>query len=78
MREPTIFEKIIAGEIPSTKIRENDDFIAILDVFPNCKGQTLVITKQWHSSDLSQMPSDAYASFMLAAKEVSLLLKKGL
>jgi len=36
MREPSIFEKIVAGEIPSTKIRENDEFLAILDVFPNC------------------------------------------
>lgn len=76
MREPSIFEKIVAGEIPSTKIRENDEFLAILDVFPNCKWQTLVIPKQRYDSDISLMPDDVYSRYMLAVKEVILLLKK--
>jgi histidine triad (HIT) family protein len=41
----TLFSKIIAGEIPSYKIAENDRFFAFLDVFPLRDGHTLVIPK---------------------------------
>ena len=39
----TIFSKIIAGEIPSYKIAENDKFFAFLDIFPLREGHVLVI-----------------------------------
>ena len=39
----TIFSKIIAGEIPSYKVAENDRFYAFLDINPLVKGHTLVI-----------------------------------
>lgn len=42
----TIFDKIIAGEIPCHKVAENDDFLAFLDVFPLQKGHVLVIPKK--------------------------------
>ena len=41
----TIFSKIIAGEIPSYKIVENDLFYAFLDIFPLVKGHVLVVPK---------------------------------
>jgi histidine triad (HIT) family protein len=41
----TIFSRIIAGEIPSYKIAENDQFYAFLDIFPLREGHTLVIPK---------------------------------
>jgi len=41
----TIFSKIIAGEIPSYKIAENEHFFAFLDIFPLREGHTLVIPK---------------------------------
>lgn len=41
----SIFSKIIAGEIPSYKIAENEHFIAFLDVFPLVKGHVLVVPK---------------------------------
>lgn len=41
----TIFEKIIAGEIPSYKVAETDKFLAFLDAFPLKAGHTLVIPK---------------------------------
>ena len=41
----TIFSKIIAGEIPSYKIAENENFFAFLDIFPLRKGHTLVVPK---------------------------------
>ena len=42
----TIFSKIVAGEIPSYKVAENDKFYAFLDINPLVKGHTLVIPKQ--------------------------------
>ena len=42
---PSIFSRIIAGEIPSFKIAENDSFYAFLDVFPLSEGHTLVVPK---------------------------------
>jgi histidine triad (HIT) family protein len=41
-----IFSKIIAGEIPSYKIAENDRFYAFLDIFPLVEGHTLVVPKK--------------------------------
>lgn len=70
-----IFCKIIAGEIPSVKIWEDDDFIAILDVFPVCKGQTLVIPKRHYDSDIFLMDNDIYTQFMLATKKVVTIMK---
>jgi histidine triad (HIT) family protein len=42
----SIFSKIIAGEIPSYKIAENDRFYAFLDIFPLVEGHTLVVPKK--------------------------------
>lgn len=41
----TIFSKIIAGEIPSYKISENEKFYAFLDIFPLAKGHVLIVPK---------------------------------
>ncbi len=42
---PTLFTKIINGEIPCYKIAEDADFLAFLDINPNAKGHTLCIPK---------------------------------
>ena len=42
---PTIFTKIINGEIPSYKIDENEKFFAFLDIFPLKEGHVLVVPK---------------------------------
>jgi histidine triad (HIT) family protein len=41
----TLFSKIIAGEIPSYKISENERFFAFLDIYPLREGHTLVVPK---------------------------------
>ncbi|MCX6824733.1 MAG: HIT domain-containing protein [candidate division SR1 bacterium] len=73
-----VFCKIVAGEIPSVKIWEDDNFFAIFDIFPNCKGQTLVISKEHHDSDIFVLQDDYYAKYTLAVKKVISLLKQGL
>ncbi|MEK7478172.1 MAG: HIT family protein [Patescibacteria group bacterium] len=45
-----IFCKIINGEIPSNKIYEDEDFIAILDIKPNNLGHALIIPKEHHKN----------------------------
>ena len=42
----SIFSRIVAGEIPSYKIAEDDRYYAFLDINPLAKGHTLVIPKQ--------------------------------
>lgn len=42
----SIFSRIVAGEIPSHKVAENDEFFAFLDINPVAIGHTLVIPKQ--------------------------------
>jgi diadenosine tetraphosphate (Ap4A) HIT family hydrolase len=73
-----IFCKIIKGEVPSFKIWEDDEFLAILDINPNTKGMTLVLTKEHFDSDAFEMPDDVYQKLMLASKKVSKILKRGL
>ncbi len=71
-----IFCKINSGEIPSYKIRENNKFIAILDLYPNCRGQALLISKQHYDSDLfATHNKELYQEVILASDEVIQLLK---
>ncbi|CAN5415892.1 hypothetical protein BH10BAC5_BH10BAC5_18940 [soil metagenome] len=76
--ENCIFCKIVRGEIPSYKIYEDDRFIAILDIFPNTKGMTLVIPKAHFSSYAFDMNDDDYTAFMLAAKKVGKIIDEKL
>lgn len=73
-----IFCKIVKGEIPSYKIYEDKDFIAILDLFPNTKGMSLVLTKDHYDSYVIEMDDKAYSEFFLAAKKVCKLLDEKL
>jgi len=73
-----VFCKIVAEEIPSIKIWENDQCIAILDAFPACKAQVVVLPKNHCSSDIFILDDILYTQLMLASKEVVALLKKWL
>jgi len=73
-----IFCKIIKREIDSAKIWEDKDFLAILDVNPNTKGMTLVLTKKHYDSYAFKIPKKIYQKFMLATKKVAKILEKGL
>jgi len=73
-----IFCKIVKGEIPSVKIWEDKNFLAILDLFPNTKGMTVVLPKKHFNSDAIQMNDKIYKDFFVAAKKVAIFLKKGL
>jgi len=78
MTESCLFCRIVKGEIPCYKIWEDDDFFAFLDIFPNIRGQTLVIPKKHRQSDAFKLEDEELAEFVKAAKKVSKLLEKGL
>lgn len=71
---PTIFSRIVAGEIPCHKVWEDDRHLAFLDINPWCYGHTLVIPKAEHAY-LFDMPEADYAALHAAAAKVARLLK---
>lgn len=71
----TIFSKIIAGEIPSYKIAENDRFFAFLDIFPLAEGHTLVIPKI-EVDKFFDLPDDYMAEMLLFAKPIARAIEK--
>lgn len=71
---PTIFSRIIAGEIPCHKVWEDAKHFAFLDINPWCEGHTLVIPKT-EQAYLFDMPDADYAALHAAAKHVATLLK---
>jgi histidine triad (HIT) family protein len=72
---PSIFTKIIKGEIPSYKIVENDRFLVFLDAFPLKEGHTLVIPKQ-EVDYLFDLDDTTYRELMELSKKVALAIKK--
>ena len=65
-----IFSKIAAGEIPSYKCAENDQFYAFLDINPVAKGHTLVIPRK-EIDYIFDMSDDDLAAFEVFAKKVA-------
>ncbi len=77
-KDDCIFCKIVEGKIPSVKIWEDEDYLAILDNSPNMEGMTLVMTKEHHDSYAFDMPRVEYKNFMAATKKVAKFLERGL
>ena len=73
-----LFCKIANKEIPAQIVRENEDYLAILDLFPNRKGVTLVIPKKHQDSDLTEVGDEPLKKGILASKKVMQLLKEKL
>ena len=70
-----IFSKIAAGEIPSYKCAEDEQFYAFLDINPLAKGHTLVIPRR-EVDYIFDMDDDEIAAFQVFAKKVAVALKK--
>ncbi len=64
-----VFCKIIKGEIPSTKVYEDDDVLAILDVSQVTRGHTLVMPKK-HYKNMLDCPSDILHKVMDVAQRI--------
>lgn len=71
----TIFSRIIAGEIPSFKIAENDQFYAFLDVFPLAPGHTLVVPKK-EVDNLFDMDESDLSAILQFARPIAKAIEK--
>lgn len=74
-KEPSVFTKIINGEIPAYKIYEDDKIIAILDVHPVKEGHTLVIPKK-QIDHLWDLDDEDYFYITSKAKEIAVHIRK--
>ncbi len=71
----TIFSKIIAGEIPSYKISENDQFFAFLDIFPLREGHVLVVPKT-ETDNLFDLPEEYLSKLLIFAQPIAKAIEK--
>ena len=71
----TIFSKIIAGEIPSYKIAENENFFAFLDIFPLVEGHVLIIAKI-EVDKFFDLPDTYLNALLLFAKPIAHAIEK--
>ncbi|MDR0427949.1 MAG: HIT family protein [Dysgonamonadaceae bacterium] len=71
----TVFSKIIAGEISSYKIAEDENFYSFLDINPVAKGHVLVIPKQ-EIDYIFDLSDDTLAQMMLFSKKVAKAMSK--
>ncbi|GAB3888201.1 HIT family protein [Spirosoma agri] len=74
---PSIFSRIVAGEIPAHKIAETDDYLAFLDVMPTTMGHTLVIPKK-EVDYIFDLDDDLYGGLMAFAKKVAPAIEKAI
>lgn len=75
--ENCIFCKIIAGEIPSNTIYEDDEFKVILDAGPATKGHALILPKE-HYADLYQIDENVAADAIKLAKRLAIRMEEKL
>ena len=72
----TIFSKIVAGEIPSYKVAEDENFYAFLDINPMAKGHTLVVPKKTEEDYIFRLDDNTFAGLMQFSKRVAEAIEK--
>lgn len=65
-----LFCKIVAGDIPATKVHEDDETLAFLDINPVSEGHTLVIPKD-HFENVYATPAETWCRVMLTVQKVA-------
>lgn len=73
----SIFSRIAAGEIPSYKVAEDENYFAFLDINPVHPGHVLVIPKK-EVDYIFDLTDEEYTGLMLFAKRVAKALKKAI
>lgn len=72
-----IFCKIVAGELPSYKVYEDENTLAFLDIAPVHPGHVLVISKK-HYASIEETSEDELAGIMIVVKKIGKALKEGM
>ncbi|HMJ48224.1 MAG TPA: HIT family protein [Ferruginibacter sp.] len=71
----SVFSKIISGEIPSYKIKEDENFLAFLDVYPLVKGHVLIVPKT-AIDNFFDLPEKYLAGMLVFAKPIAKAIEK--
>jgi histidine triad (HIT) family protein len=74
---PSIFSRIINGEIPAWKVAESERFLAFLDVRPLAKGHTLIVPKV-ETDYFFDLSDGEISSIMLFSKKVATAMRSTL
>ena len=74
---PSIFTKIVNGEIPSYKIIEDENYYAFLDINPNTVGHTLCIPKQ-EVDKIFDLSEESYMGLMRFSRKVAIAIEKAI
>lgn len=72
---PSIFSKIVSGDIPAFKVSEDENYVAFLDIFPLAKGHVLVIPKK-ETDYIFDLDSEEYLGLFSFAKKVAKAMDK--
>jgi histidine triad (HIT) family protein len=72
-----LFCKIVAGDLPSIRVHEDDRVIAIMDIFPATRGHVLVIPRA-HAADVHDVSGDDLAAVAAVAKRLAGRAMRGL
>ena len=65
-----LFCKIVAGDVPATRVREDDRTVAFMDINPATRGHLLVVPRA-HATDLLEVPPEDLAACAAAAQELA-------
>ena len=71
---PSIFTRIIKGEIPCYKIAEDENYFAFLDINPNSKGHTLCVPKK-EVDKIFDLEEDAYMGLMAFSRKIAMAIE---
>ena len=69
-----LFCKIVAGEIPATRVREDERTVAFMDINPATRGHLLVVPRE-HARDLLELPPEDLAACASAAQALAIRVR---
>jgi len=72
--EQNVFAKILRGELPCTKVYEDDHTLAFMDIMPQVDGHTLVIPK-YPATTLFDLPSELAGHLLASVQKVGQAVK---
>jgi histidine triad (HIT) family protein len=76
--EDNVFAKILRGEIPSAKVFEDRHVLAFMDVFPQSRGHTLVISKESKATNLLDVEPQILSHLILDVQRVARAVRAAL
>ncbi len=73
-----LFAKILRGEIPSVKVYEDDEVLALMDIFPQTRGHVLVIPKASTARNFLELPQNRVGPLMERVHRLAIATEKAL